>query len=62
MKSYKEFCESTLTEHLKKVNGKWAIVSKSTGRPLRYYKGEGKPGDEWVNSQEKSIEFFKHGG
>ena len=27
-----------LGEELKQVNGKWALVSKSTGRPLRYYK------------------------
>lgn len=60
METFKQFTK--LDEHLKQVDGKWAIVSKSTGKPLRYYKGEGKPGDDWVNSQEKSIEYFKHQG
>lgn len=60
MQTFNEFCR--LDEHLKQVNGKWAIVSKSTGKPLRYYKGEGKPSDEWVSGQERSIEYFKHQG
>ena len=47
---------------LKQVNGKWALVSKSTQRPLAYYKGEGKPSDEWVASQEREIQYFKHRG
>lgn len=47
---------------LKQVNGKWALVSKTTQRPLAYYKGEGKPSEEWVKKQEARIEFFKHGG
>jgi hypothetical protein len=49
-----------LGEELKQVNGKWALVSKSTGRPLRYYTGEGKPPKEWVDEQERQIQFFKH--
>lgn len=47
---------------LRQVNGKWALVSKKTGRPLAYYKGEGKPSEEWVKKQESRIQFFKHGG
>ena len=46
---------------LKQVNGKWALVSKKTQRPLAYYKGDGKPSDEWVAKQERRIQFFKHG-
>ena len=46
---------------LRQVNGKWALVSKKTQRPLAYYKGEGKPSDEWVAKQERRIQFFKHG-
>ena len=46
---------------LKQVNGRWALVSKKTQRPLAYYKGEGKPSDEWVAKQERRIQFFKHG-
>lgn len=49
-----------VSESLKKVDGKWAIVSKTTGRPLRYYKGEGKPSEEWVKKQERSIQYFKN--
>lgn len=58
--NFEEF--QTLFEHLKHVNGKWAIVSKTDGRPLRYYDGEGKPSVEWVAKQEREIEFFKHQG
>lgn len=47
---------------LKQVNGRWALVSKKTQRPLAYYKGEGKPSDEWVAKQERRIQFFKHKG
>ena len=36
----------SIDEVLKQVDGKWALVSKKTGRPLAYYKGEGKPSDE----------------
>lgn len=46
---------------LRHVNGKWALVSKKTQRPLAYYKGEGKPSDEWVAKQERRIQFFKQG-
>jgi hypothetical protein len=46
---------------LKQVDGKWALVSKKTQRPLAYYKGEGKPPQEWVNKQESRIHFFKEG-
>jgi len=46
---------------LKQVNGRWALVSKKTQRPLAYYKGEGKPSDEWVAKHERRIQFFKSG-
>ncbi len=49
-----------LGEELRQVGGKWALVSKKTGKPLRYYKGEGKPSQEWVDQQEREIQFFKH--
>lgn len=44
---------------LKLVDGRWALVSKKTQRPLAYYKGQGKPSDEWVKKQEARIHFFK---
>lgn len=49
-----------LSETLKKVNGRWALVSKNTGRVLRYYKRKGKPSDSWVSKTEKQIQYFKH--
>jgi len=47
---------------LKQTNGKWAFVSRKTRRPLAYYRGEGKPSDEWVRKQEQRVQFFKHLG
>ena len=47
---------------LRKVDGKWAIVSKSTEKVLVYYKGDGKPSEEWVKKQERRIQFYKHKG
>jgi len=47
---------------LKKVDGKWAIVSKTTEKVLVYYKGDGKPSEEWVKKQERRIQFYKHKG
>jgi hypothetical protein len=51
-----------ILEVLKQVDGRWALVSKKTERPLAYYKGEGKPSDEWVADQEKRIQYFKNKG
>ncbi len=77
MKKFKEFIQGAalsieeweehvygpeLIEMLKQVDGKWALVSKKTGKLLRYYKGEGKPSVEWVAQQEKEIQYFKHAG
>lgn len=47
---------------LKQKDGKWALMSKKTQRPLAYYKGEGKPSDEWVKKQEARVQHFKHIG
>ena len=74
MKSFKKFVSTNATQEeweedvygkelvevLKKVDGKWELVSKKTGRPLAYYKGEGKPSDECVAKQERLIQYFKH--
>jgi hypothetical protein len=49
-----------IEEVLKQVDGKWAVVSKTTGKPLVYYKGEGKPSDDWFAKQERRINYFKH--
>ena len=42
--------------------GQWAFVSRKTRRPLAYYKGEGKPSEEWVRKQEQRVQYFKHMG
>jgi hypothetical protein len=75
MKKFKHFIQGTtvsqeeweedvygpeLIETLKQVDGRWALVSKKTNRPLRYYKGEGKPSEEWIAQQEKEIQYFKN--
>lgn len=49
-----------VTETLQKVDGKWALVSKTSGKPLVYYDGDGKPSEEWVAKQERRIQYFKH--
>ena len=54
--------ESSLKETLGKYQGKWALLSKKTGKPLAYYKGEGKPSSDWVSRQERRVQFFKHNG
>lgn len=51
-----------IIETLQQVDGKWALVSKKTGKPLAYYDGEGKPSDEWVAKQERRVQYFKHKG
>lgn len=56
------FGPEEIEETLKMVDGKWAIVSKKTGRPLVYYKGEGKPSEEWFKDQERRIQYYKHKG
>lgn len=55
---YRAHCR--LHEMLKQVDGRWAFVSRKTGRVLAYYKGEGKPSDEWVAKQERRVQYFKH--
>lgn len=77
MKKFKQYIQSSPISHdeweelmygpeiletLQQVDGRWALVSKKTGRPLAYYKGEGKPSDEWVADQERRIQYFKHKG
>jgi len=49
-----------LLEYLRKIHKRWALVSKGEGKPLVYYKGEGKPSKEWVKKQERRIGYFKH--
>jgi hypothetical protein len=50
---------ANLLEYLRKIHKRWAIVSKKEGRPLVYFKGDGKPGKDWVEKQERRINHFK---
>lgn len=50
-----------LFENLRKVDGKWAIVSKHDPKKvLQYYRGHGKPSKEWIQKVERRIQYFKH--
>lgn len=49
-------------ERLARVKGRWALVSKKTGKPLQYYRGSGRPSKEWVQKVERRVQYFKHGG
>ena len=48
-----------LEETLKKVNGKWALVSRHDPKKvLQYYKGSGHPSKEWVSKVERRVHSF----
>jgi hypothetical protein len=52
--------EVELSETLKRVKDKWALVSKSNPKKvLQYYRGgDERPSQEWVNKVERRIRFF----
>lgn len=52
--------DGRVDERLARVKGRWALVSKKTGKPLQYYRGSGKPSDEWVQKVERRVQYFKH--
>ena len=49
-------------ERLAKVGGRWALVSKKTGKPLQYYHGSERPSEDWVRKVERRVQYFKHRG
>jgi hypothetical protein len=52
----------TVNETLRKVNGRWALVSKSNpDKVLQYYHGDGdsRPSDKWVKSVERRVHSFE---
>jgi len=53
--------DAQLNEYVKKVNGKWALVSKTTGKPLQYYHGNGYPSKEWISKVERRVHSFSKG-
>ena len=50
---------SPVTETLKKVKGRWALVSrKNPKKVLQYYHGSGHPSKEWVSKVERRVHSF----
>lgn len=73
LKSYKDFfteetpagkpvpgAESSVgaEKYVKQVDGKWALVSRHTGRPLKYF--DHKPDREEAAKALRTVEYFKH--
>ena len=51
-----------ITETLKKVNGKWALVSRQDpSKVLQYYHGAGHPSKEWISKVERRVHSFSEG-
>ena len=51
--------DEDLEETLKKVKGKWALVSRhKPEKVLQYYHGSGHPSKEWVSKVERRIHSF----
>lgn len=54
-----EDVELSLDETLKKVKGRWALVSrKDPSKVLQYYRGSGHPSKDWVSGVERRIHSF----
>lgn len=53
--------KNPLHKYIVKKDGKWALVSKHTGKVLKYYDGEGYPSEEWLDKQLKRIHSFESG-
>ena len=54
------FKKTSIEETLKKVKGKWALVSRHNPKKvLQYYKGSGHPSKEWVNKVERRVHSFE---
>ena len=51
-----------IDEVLGQYKGRWALLSKKTGKPLAYAPGSEKPSEEWVAKQERRVQYFKHMG
>ena len=63
MNPFSEYVENmALIETVKKVDGRWALVSRKSEKVLAYYNGEGEPSDDWVRKQERRIQYFSEVG
>lgn len=50
--------DSGAMKYVKQVHGKWALVSRKDGRPLKYFKN--KPSRDEADKALRAVEFFKH--
>lgn len=49
-----------LTERVKRVKGRWALVSKSNPKKvLQYYHGAGYPSKDWISGVERRVHSFE---
>lgn len=56
-----ELLESQVSEMVRKVDGKWALVStKPPHRVLQYYHGSEKPSQEWIEKAESRVRAWAH--
>ena len=51
---FKEF----VTEVVKKVDGRWALCSKKSGKVLKYW--DAKPSQDQIDKEERRIQYFKN--
>ena len=54
MKTFKQY----ITEVVKKIDGRWALVSKKSGRVLKYW--DTKPSQAQIDKEERRIQYFKN--
>ena len=54
MKTFKQY----ITEVVKKIDGRWALVSKKSGRVLKYW--DAKPSQAQIDKEERRIQYFKN--
>jgi hypothetical protein len=50
--------DSGAMKYVKQVHGKWALVSRKSGRPLKYF--DEKLSQEQADKALRAVEFFKH--
>lgn len=51
-----ELLESVVTEKVKKVKGRWALVSRhDPSKVLQYYHGSSYPSKEWISAAERRV-------
>lgn len=67
MKTFSEFLKEEedgegALKYVKKVDGKWALVSRFSGKALKYFDGDEKPSREAADKALKTVEYYKHGG